>query len=270
MLLALATPSAAMYWNRWLPILPLHLLILTYWTDGWSFLVPSASFHVQLVTVATRPQVTKTTIRSRPPLRRHLLHCAIFSMEPTPFVRAGFQRVPRRRSRVLSARARVHLPLRFLLLHEHDVVPVHAFRPRRRRTSRCAAATRPRPPLAATKKESVFSRGARPTRSSQEPFPSQRVVDDDDHAHQKLLGRVVVKHGSAHARQQEGRLRVRVRRGSGMVGLGDVQGASSPPQHVDGTQRTIETNGKELLRPTSTSHGRATKEGPRIPSAARG
>lgn len=41
----------------------------------------------------------------------------------TPFVRAGFKRVPRWRSRVLfaSARALVHLPLRFLLYHEHDV-----------------------------------------------------------------------------------------------------------------------------------------------------
>ena len=203
------------------------------------------TFHVQLVKVATSAQVTKTTARSSAPLRRHPLHCAIFSMEHTPFVPVCFGHVPRWRSRITSAcaRARVHPPLPFHLFHPRDVDRVDACRPRHRRTSRSAAATRPPPPFAATTNESIFSRGAFAKRTRKNGLAR---VDDGD-AHPKQLGREVEDkhervfwHGTTPARQQEDRLRVRVCRGVGMDRPRDVQGASPPP-HVDGTKRTNES-----------------------------
>ena len=203
------------------------------------------TFHVQLVKVATSAQVTKTTARSSAPLRRHPLHCAIFSMEHTLFVPLCFEHVPRWRSRITSAcaRARVHPPLPFHLFRQQNVDRVDACRPRHRRTSRSAAATRPTPPFAATTKWSIFSRGAFAKRTRKNGLAR---VDDGD-AHPKLLGREVGNkhervfwHGTTPARQQEDRLRVRVCRGVGMDRPRDVQGASPPP-HVDGTKRTNES-----------------------------
>lgn len=212
-----------------------------YWAVGRSGLVSFRTFHVQLVTVATSTQVTKTTARSNALLRRHPLHCAIISMEHTPFVPVCFEHVPRWRSRITStcARARVHPPLPFHLFHQQNVDRVDACRPRHRRTSRSAAATRPPPPFGATTNESIFSRGAFARRTRKNGLAR---VDDGD-AHPKLLGREVedkhehvFQHANARARQQEGRLRVRVRRGVGMDRPRDVQGASPP--HVDGAKRT--------------------------------